>query len=54
LLPAPAWGLRLVLGEFADEGVLVSQRVVPEKLVTSGYRYEHADLPSALGWALNH
>jgi uncharacterized protein len=54
LLPAPAFGLRLVLGQFADEGVLVSQRVVPEKLTASGYQFEHADLPSALGWALVH
>jgi uncharacterized protein (TIGR01777 family) len=52
LLPAPAFGLRLALGQFADEGVLLSQRVVPEKLTTSGYRFEHADLPSALAWAL--
>ena len=54
LLPAPAFGLRLVLGEFANEGVLASQRVIPEKLTTSGYRFQHADLPSALDWALTH
>ena len=53
-LPAPAWGLRLALGQFADEGVLVSQRVLPEKLTTHGYRFEHADLPSALAWAITH
>ena len=54
LLPAPAFGLRLVLGEFADEGVLVSQRVFPEKLTRGGYRFEHADLPSALAWGIGH
>ncbi|HEY0168957.1 MAG TPA: TIGR01777 family oxidoreductase [Jatrophihabitans sp.] len=54
LLPAPAFGLRLVLGEFADEGVLLSQRVLPEKLIGSGYRFEHADLRSALAWAVAH
>jgi uncharacterized protein len=54
LLPAPAWGLRLALGGFAEEGVLASQRVLPEKLIGSGYRFEHADLPSALGWAIAH
>jgi uncharacterized protein len=54
LLPAPAWGLRLVLGEFANDGVLASQRVIPEKLTTSGYQFQHADLPSALAWALVH
>lgn len=54
LLPAPAWGLRLALGEFANDGVLASQRVLPEKLAGSGYQFEHADLPSALAWALAH
>ena len=53
-LPAPARGLRLALGQFADEGVLVSQRVLPGKLTTNGYRFEHADLPSALAWAIAH
>ena len=54
LLPAPAFGLRLVLGDFADEGVLLSQRVLPEKLTGSGYRFEHADVRSALAWAVAH
>jgi uncharacterized protein len=54
LLPAPAWGLRLALGGFAEEGVLASQRVLPEKLTGSGYRFEHADLPTALTWAITH
>jgi uncharacterized protein (TIGR01777 family) len=54
VLPAPAWGLRLALGGFADEGVLLSQRVLPEKLTSSGYRFEHGDLASALTWAVAH
>lgn len=54
ILPAPAFGLRLVLGEFADEGVLASQRVLPEVLERSGYEFQHPDLPSALKWALQH
>lgn len=54
LLPAPSFGLRLALGQFADEGVLISQRVLPEKLTGSGYRFEHADLRSALAWATTH
>jgi uncharacterized protein (TIGR01777 family) len=54
LLPAPAFGLRLVLGQFAGEGVLLSQRVLPEKLLASGYRFEHAEVRSALAWAINH
>ncbi|MDQ1721751.1 MAG: uncharacterized protein QOI26_1485 [Pseudonocardiales bacterium] len=54
LLPAPAFGLRLVLGKFADEGVLLSQRVLPEKLAGSGFRFEHADVHSALAWAIHN
>ncbi len=54
LLPAPAFGIRLVLGEFADEGALASQRVLPEKLLASGYRFQHADLPAALKWAIEN
>jgi len=54
LLPAPAFGLRLVLGDFADEGVLISQRVLPEALTRSGYRFQHGDLHSALEWAVRN
>ncbi len=54
VLPAPAFGLRLVLGDFAREGVLISQRVLPEKLIGSGYQFEHADVRSALAWAIAH
>ncbi len=54
LLPVPAFGLRLALGEFADDGVLVSQRVLPQKLTNSGYRFEHSDVRTALTWAIQH
>ena len=47
LLPAPAWGLRLALGEFAG-ALLASQRVVPEKLVADGYEFRFPTLESAL------
>jgi uncharacterized protein (TIGR01777 family) len=54
LLPAPAFGIRLVLGEFADEGALASQRAIPERLFGSGYRFQHPDLRSALAWAVRN
>jgi uncharacterized protein (TIGR01777 family) len=53
LLPAPKLGLRLVLGDFASD-VLASQRVLPEKLIASGYQFSHADVRSALAWAIAH
>jgi uncharacterized protein len=46
-LPAPAFALRLVLGEFSGE-VLGSNRVLPRRTEASGYRFEHPDLDEAL------
>ena len=53
LFPAPAFALRLALGEMADALLLSSQRVLPQKLQKYGYRFLHADLSSALAAALN-
>lgn len=52
LIPAPAFALRLALGEMADALLLASQRAVPKKLLDSGYRFQHADLRSALAASL--
>jgi uncharacterized protein (TIGR01777 family) len=49
LVPAPAFALRIVLGEFADE-VLGSQRVMPEQLSNSGFTFQHPTLQSAAAW----
>jgi uncharacterized protein len=48
LFPAPAFALRLALGEMADALLLSSQRVVPQKLEKTGYRFLHSDLSAAL------
>ena len=48
LFPAPAFALRLALGEMADALLLSSQRVAPQALEKSGYRFLHADLSTAL------
>jgi uncharacterized protein (TIGR01777 family) len=53
LFPAPAFLLRLALGEMADALLLSSQRVLPKKLESLGYRFLHADLKSALGAVLS-
>lgn len=52
VLPVPATALRMALGAFADEGVLVSQRVVPRVLEREGFTFTHSTLDSALEWAL--
>jgi uncharacterized protein (TIGR01777 family) len=52
LFPAPAFALRLALGEMADALLLSSQRVAPQALEKLGYRFSHADLNSALAKVL--
>lgn len=44
---APAWALKLGLGEFAD-ALLASQRVVPDVLLKRGYRFRYPELGAAL------
>lgn len=53
LLPAPGMGLRLYLGEFAND-ILGSQRVVPTRLLECGFAYEQDTLPKAVSWLLAH
>ncbi|MBI5685167.1 MAG: TIGR01777 family protein [Verrucomicrobia bacterium] len=48
MFPAPAFALRLALGEMADALLLSSQRVEPAKLVASGYRFRFPELEGAL------
>lgn len=48
LFPAPAFALRLALGEMADALLLSSQRVSTAKLLELGYPFRFPELPSAL------
>jgi hypothetical protein len=48
VFPAPAFALRLALGEMADSLLLISQRVIPSKLVGSGYAFLQPSLADAL------
>lgn len=48
ILPAPAFALRLALGEMADAALLASQRVQPERLLASGYDFRFRELDAAL------
>ncbi len=48
LFPAPAFALRLALGEMANALLLSSQRVAPRLLEKLGYRFLHPDLSAAL------
>lgn len=52
VLPVPAFALRAALGEFADEGALVSQRVLPGVLEHDGYTFRHATVKAAFSAVL--
>jgi uncharacterized protein (TIGR01777 family) len=48
LVPVPPPALRLALGQFAEEGLLFSQRAVPKRLLDSGYTFRFPQLEPAL------
>lgn len=52
LLPAPAFALRLLLGELADIALLASQRVQPARLAALGFHHRYPTLEPALRHAL--
>ena len=47
LLPAPGFGLRLIVGGFAS-ALLASHRVLPKALLDDGYEFRHPTLEKAL------
>jgi len=51
-LPAPAFALRLALGEMADALLLAGARVLPRRLEETGYRFLHPEIGMALSAAL--
>ncbi|MGL4306530.1 MAG: TIGR01777 family oxidoreductase [Mycobacteriaceae bacterium] len=44
--------LTAILGDFASEGALISQRVIPAALENDGFRFQHNTIGSALDAAL--
>lgn len=49
-LPVPAFAMRLVFGEAADELLLCSQNMSARRLLESGYVFRHPTLASAAAW----
>ncbi len=47
-LPMPAFVLKLMLGEMAEELLLSGQRVKPKKMLAAGYEFQYAELENAL------
>jgi uncharacterized protein len=52
-MPAPAFALRLALGEMADALLLSGQRAVPAKAERLGFRFRYTRLDEALGAILS-
>jgi uncharacterized protein (TIGR01777 family) len=48
LLSLPAFALRAVGGEMAEETLLASQRVIPKRLLEAGFSFEDPELEPAL------
>ena len=49
VVPAPAFALRIVVGEFAED-ILASVRMLPQQLLAAGFRFAHPDLDGAARW----
>ncbi|MBP7690723.1 MAG: TIGR01777 family oxidoreductase [Anaerolineales bacterium] len=47
-MPAPAFALRLALGEIADGLLLTSQRQIPKRLQQLGYKFRYPEAETAL------
>lgn len=52
ILPLPAWVVRLGLGDMGRELLLGGQRVLPEKVLASGFRFDRPDIASALDYCV--
>ena len=53
ILRAPAFALRIALGEMADEALLASARVVPKRLLDAGFTFRDPTMHEALRAALD-
>lgn len=47
-LPVPAFALRMLFGDMANELLLASQRTMPTRLPAAGFPYRHPDLEPAM------
>ena len=48
IFPVPGFGMRLAFGEMADALLLSGQRVVPSRLIASGFRFQRPEIGAAL------
>ncbi|HZQ31261.1 MAG TPA: TIGR01777 family oxidoreductase [Mycobacterium sp.] len=50
-LSVPGFALRRLLGNFADEGLLIGQRAIPAALERAGFAFHHNTIGEALSYA---
>ena len=53
LISTPAWAMRLMFGEMAEELLITGQRVYPAKVLNSGYHFIYPQLKPALSQILS-
>jgi uncharacterized protein len=52
-VPVPGFALRLAFGEAADELLLCSQNMSAQKLLDTGFKFQHDTLDKAAAWVVN-
>ena len=52
-LRVPAFAMRMLIGEAAQELLLVSQKMTATKLLGSGFRFKYPDLDSSVHWVVS-
>jgi hypothetical protein len=52
VLPAPAFGVKLLWGQMGEEVLLFGQRSLPARLLDAGFTFRYAELDAALAHAL--
>lgn len=51
-LRIPEFAMKLLIGEAAEELLLVSQKMTANKLIASGFRFRYPDLQSSINWVV--
>jgi uncharacterized protein (TIGR01777 family) len=51
-LPVPGFALRLIVGEMADDALLLGHRILPKRAQESGYVFRHPGIDEALASAV--
>jgi uncharacterized protein (TIGR01777 family) len=54
IIPVPTFALRLAFGEGADELLLCNQKMTADKLLASGYKFQHPTLDEASAWVVKN